>query len=358
LCPGFFLLRSVPMRILFLWLAVLWSLPLRAAERQFNFSDHRLDRTPPGFRSTVAGRGKPGEWKVILDDQPPASDSATSPATGRAVLAQLAREPVDLHFPMLVFEEETFVDFKLQTRFKIVGGALEQMAGIVFRFQNESNFYVVRASAPGRSFRCYKVENGVFKPPIGPEVDVVKGSWHDLSVQCEGNRIVCALDGKELIKLIDSSGSAGKVGFWTKSDSVSYFKETKITYTPRETLAQLLVRETTEKYSRLQGLKIFAAKGADPAPVIVASKDAADLGQAGGEDELGVIRDATNRVSKNKGIVSVTAPLRDRNGEPIAAVCVMMKSFPGETQDTSIAKAVPIVKEMQVRVQSLEDLLQ
>jgi hypothetical protein len=50
--------------------------------------------------------------------------------------------------------------------------------------------------------------------------------------------------------------------------------------------------------------------------------------------------------------------LRDRNGESIAAVRVVMKSFPGQTEDNAIVRAQPILKLMQPRVQSLETLLE
>ena len=52
-----------------------------------------------------------------------------------------------------IYDGQQFKDFKFTTRFKIIGGTVEQMAGVVFRFQNESNFYVLRASALGKKFK-------------------------------------------------------------------------------------------------------------------------------------------------------------------------------------------------------------
>jgi hypothetical protein len=48
--------------------------------------------------------------------------------------------------------------------------------------------------------------------------------------------------------------------------------------------------------------------------------------------------------------------LRDRNGDIIAAVRVVMKSFIGQTEANALARATPIVREMQLRVQSFADL--
>ena len=59
---------------------------------------------------------------------------------------------------------------------------------------------------------------------------------------------------------------------------------------------------------------------------------------------------------REKDTVSVVQPLRDRNGEPIAAVRVVMRSYPGQIEQAVLQRANPIVKEMQFRVQSLEEL--
>src|SRR5439155_9865809 len=139
----------------------------------------------PEFRSLVAGRGKLGDWKIVADEVPPLLAPLTAKATAvtsRAVLAQRAREPLAARFPILVFEDETFGDFKFTTRFKLDGGALEQMAGIVFRFQNESNFYMVLADGLRSSVRCTKVVNGKTMPPLPlnpPEISIAKDVWHE-----------------------------------------------------------------------------------------------------------------------------------------------------------------------------------
>jgi hypothetical protein len=49
-------------------------------------------------------------------------------------------------------------------------------------------------------------------------------------------------------------------------------------------------------------------------------------------------------------------PLRDRNGDPIAAMRVVLKSFAGQTEQNAFARATPLVKGIQARVHSLQDL--
>src|SRR5438445_13153409 len=97
-------------------IAVVAAESLGAAERYFDFSGAKLNEPPPGFRSTVSGEGRPGEWKIIEDE---ASAQATLPNVNpsvtvrQQVLAQLSRDTTDEHFPLLIFEGETFGDFTL-----------------------------------------------------------------------------------------------------------------------------------------------------------------------------------------------------------------------------------------------------
>jgi len=351
------------MRTALLWVLALLALPAMGAERKFDFGEFRENQTPPGFRSAVTGQGKPGDWKIILDDVPPLLPPLTPQAaavTKRAVLAQLAQDPTDEHFPLLIFEDEIFGDFTLTTRFKTVRGLTEQMAGIAFRIQNETNYYVVRASSLGNTFRFYKVLNGERGPLAGPETPVPSGVWQDLTIECKGNQVRCLLNGKELITVEDKANplTSGKIGFWTKSDSVSYFADTKIVYTPREPPAQTMLREFAKTYPRLLDLKIYVPGKEPQTPRLVASKDPKAPDRPGGRAEADVLGKGAIYYGKDKGSVSVTMPLRDRNGDCIAAVRVVMKSFPGQTEQNAVARALPIVKAMQERIQSLQDLVE
>jgi hypothetical protein len=348
--------------MLVLWTALAAAASITAAERKFDFSEYRDGQVPAGFRSSVTGQGHPGDWKIVLESVPsllePLTPNAPSVAK-RPVLAQLAQDPTDEHFPLLIFEEEVFDDFTLTTRFKTVRGEKEQMAGIAFRIQNETNYYVVRASSLGNTFRFYKVVNGDRGTVIGPETPIPSGVWHELAIECKANQIRCLLDGKQLIPtLTDNSFASGKVGFWTKSDSVSYFADTRIVYTPREIPAQAIVRDLVKKYSRLLDLKVYVLGTDRSTTRLVGSKDEKQIGQSGGKAEQDVIARGSTYYGKERDSVSVTMPVRDRNGETIAAARVVMRSFPGQTEDNAVVRARPIVRELQGRIQSLDDLLQ
>jgi hypothetical protein len=339
----------------------LFALALRVsgAELHFNFSDTPEGATPTNFQAVLAGSGAPAVWKIVTDDVPsafsPLSDKA--PVVSRhGVLAQTSGDMTDEHFPMLLYTGERFRNFKFTTRFKIVSGITEQMAGVVFRYQNSSNYYVVRASALGNNVRFYKVVDGQRSDPIGPQIPVTAGAWHTLTVQCEGTQISIFFDDKLVMPpLGDNSLSDGLLGFRTKSDAVAYFADASVDYTPLIPAAQAMVNRIMEKLPRILGLRIYTAQP-DGTTRVIASKDTAEIGKAGTDAEDAAIKDGTVSFGREKGVVLVTLPLHDRNGENIAAVRVRLKSFFGEMQETALTRARTIVKEIQRQVESEKDL--
>jgi Domain of Unknown Function (DUF1080) len=349
------------MRTLLFCLFLALVFPAAGAEIQINFGNTEYQGLTNDFQGALAGGGRPGNWQIVMDDVPSAFApiSSNAPAMNHIpVLAQLDTDPTDERFPLLIYDKETFKDFAIKTQFKIVSGVVEQMAGIVFRFQNESNFYVVRVSALGHNLRFYKVVNGERGNLVGPSLDVSTGDWHSLAVQCEGNRIICWLDGNLVMPpLQDDTFTSGKIGFWTKSDSLTHFGDTSITYTPVVPMAQLLIQNILQQQPRILGLRIYTLEG-NGMPHIIASKDKSEIGRAGTDAEKNAIENGSVSFGRGKGTCAVTMPLNDRNGDPIAAVRVQWKTFPGETQDTAVGRARALVQLIQAQILSSQDLTQ
>lgn len=333
------------------------------ADLRLSFVNEPVGRMPAGFVAKLGGGGSPGEWKIVEDEVPsllaPLSPNAPKRG-GRGVLAQTSQDTTDERFPLLVYEGETFGDFTISTKFKLVSGKSERMAGIAFRIQDENNYYYIRASGLGNTFYFFKIVNGVRSAPIGNKIEIASGVWHDLTIECRGTTIKATLNGKPAIPALDDkSFSSGKIGFWTKSDSISYFSDTTINFRPRETLAQILVKDAYKKYPRLEQIKIFAPTAGPTNDIrIVASLTASEVGLPAPLEASEVIAKRGYFYGKDSGDVVLTLPLHDNNGEKIAAVRLVMKSFVGQTENNALARALPVVKGMEVRIQTLKDLLQ
>jgi hypothetical protein len=346
------------MRMLFWFCGCLLACSVSGKELYINFDDYPEGSSPTNFHSALAGEGSPGRWQIVKTAVPsflpPLTDKAIVDQHG--VLAQTAEDMTDERFPMFIYDGEKFNDFKLSTRFKVVSGIAEQMAGMVFRFQDSSNFYVVRVSSLGRNVRFYKVVNGVRSDPIGPAMDVPAGTWHTLGIQCDGTQINIRLDDHLIMPTLnDNTFTDGKLGFWTKSDAVSYFADCMVDYVPRIAAAQQMVDTIIAKEPRILSLRIYTLQTNNTTKVI-ASEVPSEVGMAGTDAEIGAITNGGIFYGTERGAVLVTLPLRDRNGDYIAAIRVKLKSYITESQDGAVLRAGMVRKHLEDLCTSAEDL--
>ena len=98
-----------------------------------------------------------------------------------------------------------------------------------FRLKDPNNYYIVRANALENNYRLYHVVNGRRSQFAGANLKVTSGEWHELRVEAVGNKITCYYDGSQKIEATDDTfKDAGKVGLWTKADSVTSFDDLKV----------------------------------------------------------------------------------------------------------------------------------
>ena len=107
----------------------------------------------------------------------------------------------------------------------------------MFRYKDQSNFYVVRANSLEGNVVAYKTENGKRGnigvkgkgDAYGVKADVPHQQWNTLRVIVRGNLFEIYLNGRELFEVEnDVFSEAGKVGFWTKADAVTQFDELRV----------------------------------------------------------------------------------------------------------------------------------
>jgi len=171
---------------------------------------------PPGFTDALTGQGGAVRWRVLED----------SSAAGGKVIAETSQDTADYRFPICVYESLVAKDVKVAVRFKPIEGSVDQAGGIIVRVRDSLNYYVARANALEDNVRLYKVVDGVRRQMAGQNLKVTGGAWHTLSLKVEGDIIEVAFDGTRLIQARDATFSeAGKVGLWTKADSVTHFSE-------------------------------------------------------------------------------------------------------------------------------------
>jgi 3-keto-disaccharide hydrolase len=197
--------------------------PLQSQGKQitYNFDSDAAGQPPANFHQALTGRGSTGKWMV---------QSETTAPSRPNVLMQISADATDYRFPLIIADEGTFGDMDLSVKFKAVSGKVDQAGGLIFRLKDANNYYVVRANALENNFNLYKVIDGRRREITGSSATVPSGPWHELRVQVTGDRITCYFDGEKKIETSDSTFQGpGKIGLWTKADSVTSFDDLTVT---------------------------------------------------------------------------------------------------------------------------------
>jgi hypothetical protein len=143
----------------------------------------------------------------------------------RTVLKQKA---MDQTFPVALLRQPEFSDVQVSVEFRPISGNIDASGGIVFRAQDGSNYYVVRANSLEDNFRLYATVAGSRNQIASTKIDAPEiGKWHTLSVVAVGDHIQAYLNGELLIDHDDSRFGSGRVGLWTKADAITEFANFK-----------------------------------------------------------------------------------------------------------------------------------
>ena len=179
---------------------------------------------PPKWTVAMTHSGGAPKWELVPDPSAP---------TPPCAFAQLSTDSTAGRFPLAIWEGAEFRDGEVSVAFKPVSGTVDQAAGIVWRYRDANNYYIVRANALENNVVLYKVQDGIrisIAPKglpsraYGVKHPIASGRWATLRVTFQGNLFTVFLDGKQLFAAEDGSlDFAGKTGLWTKADSVIYF---------------------------------------------------------------------------------------------------------------------------------------
>src|SRR6266850_1188922 len=188
-----------------------------------NFDDAPIGSAPKGWTITMTGRGHP-QWTVEKDDTAAAS-------------ANVLKQSGKATFPLALKDGTKIKNGFVAVRFKALSGAEDRAAGLVWRAIDANNYYVVRANALEDNVVLYKTVNGIRSPldivgrkgGYGINVPVPSDTWHSLRIDFKASRFSVSFNGKQLFEVDDSTfAEAGKVGLWTKADSITLFDD--VTY--------------------------------------------------------------------------------------------------------------------------------
>jgi hypothetical protein len=191
-----------------------------AVAQTVNFDDMKTGAAPHDWTATQTGSGT-AKWAVEKDDSAPSKPNVLK-QSGQAT------------FPVCFKNNTNIKDGFVEVKFKPISGKEDQAGGVIWRVRDWNNYYVARANALENNVVLYKTVNGKRsaldivgrKGGYGVKETVASGQWHTLRVEFAGNKFSLLFDGKKLFDVEDTTfAEAGKVGVWTKADSVTEFDD-------------------------------------------------------------------------------------------------------------------------------------
>ena len=156
-----------------------------------------------------------GQWAV---------EEMPSAPSGKKVLVQRATRN---EYNVIVAPPGPYTNVDVSMKFKPISGKEDASGGIVFRF-TEGKYYVVRANALEDNFRLYAYDRGRRQIASARVKPPALGQWHAMRVVAVGDQIQAWLDGKLLLDHRDARFKLGRVGLWTKADSITAFDDLTI----------------------------------------------------------------------------------------------------------------------------------
>ena len=210
------------------WLAG-WGLASMTVAETIRFDSALPGSLPAGWTVAMTHTGEAPKWEVRHDASAPSKPN---------VLAQLSADRTDARFPMAILNTVNCRDGEVSVKFKTVAGKTDQAAGLVSRYRDPNNYYLVRANALENNIVMYRVEGGnrVSIAPKGKPREtygvrhrIPPRTWNVLKITFKKSRFEVYFDHRKVFESEDSTFTqAGKVGLWTKADSVTYFDDFQV----------------------------------------------------------------------------------------------------------------------------------
>lgn len=179
---------------------------------KIDFDQDHAGKAPAGWTATQTGTGA-ALWAVVRDGTAPSKPNVLKQSGVAA-------------YPVCIKDGTSLKDGWVEVKFKALSGKEDQAGGVVWRAKDTNNYYVARANALEDNVTIYDTVNGRRTERKRTNMKVASSAWHSLRVDFLANHFTVTLDGKKAINWDDETfKDAGKVGVWTKADSVTVFDD-------------------------------------------------------------------------------------------------------------------------------------
>jgi len=140
------------------------------------------------------------------------------------------------YYPIAVYKGlDNFENGDISVRFQMVGGALDRCAGILFNVKPNGDYLTVRYNGTEDNVVLWTFNNGVrkFVNRATTLMPLELGTWHTLKISVHGTSMKSWLDDTPMHDYTLPCPVSGKIGVWSKTDSMIEFADFTVTPTAK-----------------------------------------------------------------------------------------------------------------------------
>jgi len=164
-------------------------------------------------KSSLQNWSKNGKWEILAEKE----NKILS-------LSQHSRD----YFNLCYTKDVAFTDGSISVKFRANSGHMDQGGGLMWRVQDNDNYYVARFNPLEDNFRFYIVHEGMRSELDSATIKLSSG-WHTMKIVQKGTHFEGYLDDKKLVIHEDKQlQKSGGVGVWTKADALTSFDDLHI----------------------------------------------------------------------------------------------------------------------------------
>ncbi|MCC5877585.1 MAG: hypothetical protein JJU11_15300 [Candidatus Sumerlaeia bacterium] len=187
-------------------------------EFRYGFEQLPEGAFPPEFTSVAGGSGSPGKWVGAPGD-----------SRNQKTVRQVSVEENQGRFNILAINDLSFVNGYVRADVKTEQGQRRfQEAGLVFRYQNPQNYYMVTINSDEDTVSLVRVANGIRQNISTVNRDISSNRWYRITVHLDGINIRVRLQERDVITAADNTFLRGSAGLTTRSSTVADFDNLKV----------------------------------------------------------------------------------------------------------------------------------
>ena len=188
----------------------------------WNFDSDKADALPDAWQD-VDGAG----WQVFTDSTAPSQPNDFGLPSGR--MASSLMHGLDYHEKVVLKDPTEYSDFTLEAQFKPIKGYFDCSGGLILRYSNPDNYYVLRLGCPSDYVQLLRMYQGKLDQLQQKVVEIDTGNWYKIKVEVQADHIIVSDEGKMVFDVQDNKIAKGRVGLESSNDSQARFDNFTLT---------------------------------------------------------------------------------------------------------------------------------